>query len=56
MSRLKTVAGDDQLPVNIDDLDGDFDPKEYDGRMNVACKIKEHEGKTFFFRCSGIIQ
>ena len=35
MNRLKFVAGDDNLPVNIDDLNGDFDPKEYDRRMNV---------------------
>ncbi|CAF1199331.1 unnamed protein product [Rotaria sp. Silwood1] len=33
MKRLKNVAGDDNLPVNIDDLDADFDPKEYDRRM-----------------------
>lgn len=35
MKRLKSVAGDDDLPVNIDDLDEDFDPKEYDRRMQV---------------------
>ncbi len=35
MNRLKSVAGDDDLPVNIDDLNADFDPKEYDRRMNV---------------------
>jgi len=34
MNRLKFVAGVDNLPVNIDDLDADFDPKEYDRRMN----------------------
>ncbi|CAM4747258.1 unnamed protein product [Rotaria magnacalcarata] len=33
MKRLKVVAGDEDLPVNIDDLDADFDPKEYDRRM-----------------------
>jgi protein KRI1 len=35
MNRLKTVAGDEDLSVNIDDLDADFDPKEYDRRMQV---------------------
>lgn len=35
MNRLKSVAGEDNLRINIDDLDGDFDPKEYDRRMNV---------------------
>jgi len=35
MKRLKSVAGDDDLHINIDDLNGDFDPKEYDRRMQV---------------------
>jgi len=35
MKRLKSVAGDDNLCVNIDDLNADFDPKEYDRRMKV---------------------
>jgi len=33
MKRLRNVAGDEHLAVNIDDLDADFDPKEYDRRM-----------------------
>jgi len=33
MKRLKSVAGDDDLCLNIDDLNRDFDPKEYDRRM-----------------------
>ena len=36
MKRLKSVAGDDDLPVNMDDLDADFDPAEYDRRMHVS--------------------
>ena len=35
INRLKSVAGEDNLRINIDDLDADFDPKEYDRRMNV---------------------
>jgi protein KRI1 len=35
IKRLKTIAGDDDLHVHIDDFDGDFDPKEYDRRMQV---------------------
>lgn len=36
MNRLKAVAGDDDLRLNIDDLNADFDPKEYDRRMQVS--------------------
>ncbi len=43
MKRLKTVAGDEDLPINIDDLDADFDPKEYDRRMQV------NNRELFFF-------
>uniref|UniRef100_A0A0K0CTT9 Protein KRI1 homolog n=1 Tax=Angiostrongylus cantonensis TaxID=6313 RepID=A0A0K0CTT9_ANGCA len=32
LERLKKMAGDD-IPLNVDDLMGDFDPKEYDKRM-----------------------
>ena len=39
MKRLKLVAGDENLPVNINDLNADFDPKEYDRRMNVIHSI-----------------
>jgi protein KRI1 len=35
LKRLRTVAGDEHLAVNLDDLDEDFDPKEYDRRMQV---------------------
>jgi hypothetical protein len=35
MKRLKTVAGEEDLRLNIDDLNADFDPKEYDRRMQV---------------------
>lgn len=35
MKRLKSIAGEENLALNMDDLDADFDPKEYDRRMNV---------------------
>ena len=35
MKRLKTVAGEEDLAVNFDDINEDFDPKEYDRRMKV---------------------
>ncbi len=35
MKRLKSVAGDENLSININDLNEDFDPKEYDRRMKV---------------------
>ena len=53
MSRLKAVAGDDNLAVNIEDLDKDFDPKEYDRRMNVKFFITLIH---FYFNSLGIIQ
>ncbi|KIH58697.1 Krr1 family protein [Ancylostoma duodenale] len=34
LERLKKMAGDD-IPISIDDLEGDFDPKEYDMRMQI---------------------
>lgn len=35
MKKLKAVAGDEQLELNMDDFEADFDPKEYDRRMKV---------------------
>ncbi|KAK6737922.1 hypothetical protein RB195_020178 [Necator americanus] len=32
LERLKMMAGDD-ISISVDDLEGDFDPKEYDKRM-----------------------
>ncbi|PIO63205.1 Krr1 family protein, partial [Teladorsagia circumcincta] len=34
LERLKKMAGDD-IPISIDDITGDFDPREYDKRMKV---------------------
>ena len=42
MNRLQAVAGDDGLSLNLDDLNADFDPKEYDRRMQVS-----HQGLLF---------
>lgn len=38
LERLKKMAGDD-IPISIDDLEGDFDPKEYDKRMQVRLSV-----------------
>lgn len=35
LKKLKELAGDDCLPVNVDDLEADFDPTAYDKRMKV---------------------
>lgn len=35
LRKLKQLAGDDELPLNIDDLEADFNPAEYDKRMKV---------------------
>ena len=48
MQKLKTIAGDDDLPLNIDDLDEDFDPKEYDRRMKVSDELTERSGENSF--------
>lgn len=59
MKRLKAVAGDEQLALNMDDLDGDFDPKEYDRRMQVGIdtsRINNANKRCVFFRkCSMMI-
>ncbi|VDM94594.1 unnamed protein product [Onchocerca ochengi] len=36
LKKLKELAGDDDLPLNIDDLEADFDPTTYDKRMKVC--------------------
>lgn len=35
MKKLKDVAGDEALPLKVEDLQGDFDPDEYDKLMQV---------------------
>ncbi|KAL6736538.1 hypothetical protein Aduo_006880 [Ancylostoma duodenale] len=44
LERLKKMAGDD-IPISIDDLEGDFDPKEYDMRMQQIFN-EEYYGKN----------
>ncbi|XP_037038296.1 protein KRI1 homolog [Bradysia coprophila] len=34
IKKLKDVTGDDTIPFDDDDIDGDFDPDEYDRKMN----------------------
>lgn len=36
LKKLKELAGDDDLSLNIDDLEADFDPTAYDKRMKVC--------------------
>ncbi|VDP18670.1 unnamed protein product [Heligmosomoides polygyrus] len=43
LERLKRLAGDD-IPINVDDLTGDFDPREYDKRMQQIFN-EEYYGK-----------
>ncbi|XGW12655.1 hypothetical protein V3C99_013375 [Haemonchus contortus] len=43
LERLKKMAGDD-IPINVDDLTGDFDPREYDKRMEQIFN-EEYYGK-----------
>ena len=50
MNRLKSVAGEENLRINIDDLNADFDPKEYDRRMNVRNKKTTTIVYILFFR------
>uniref|UniRef100_A0A914UYH1 Protein KRI1 homolog n=1 Tax=Plectus sambesii TaxID=2011161 RepID=A0A914UYH1_9BILA len=33
LKKLKAISGDEELPVDMDDLEGDFDPAEYDRKM-----------------------
>uniref|UniRef100_A0A1I7VX65 Protein KRI1 homolog n=1 Tax=Loa loa TaxID=7209 RepID=A0A1I7VX65_LOALO len=33
LKKLKKLAGDEDLPLNVDDLEADFDPTAYDKRM-----------------------
>ncbi|KHJ88298.1 ADP-ribosylation factor family protein [Oesophagostomum dentatum] len=44
LERLKKLAGDD-IPIKVDDLEGDFDPKEYDRRMQQIFN-DEYYGKN----------
>ncbi|CAJ0605182.1 unnamed protein product [Cylicocyclus nassatus] len=44
LEKLKKMAGDD-IPISIDDIEGDFDPKEYDRRMQQLFN-DEYYGKS----------
>uniref|UniRef100_A0AC34GXG3 Protein KRI1 homolog n=1 Tax=Panagrolaimus sp. ES5 TaxID=591445 RepID=A0AC34GXG3_9BILA len=46
LKKVKAIAGDDGLPLSIEDLEKDFDPKEYDKRMQeiFAKKYYDDEG------------
>jgi protein KRI1 len=46
LKKVKAIAGDDALPMSIEDLEKDFDPKEYDKRMQeiFAKKYYDEEG------------
>ncbi|KAM3719350.1 Protein KRI1 [Dirofilaria immitis] len=43
LKKLKKLAGDDDLPLNIDDLDADFDPATYDRRMKEIFNSQYYE-------------
>ncbi|VDN25141.1 unnamed protein product [Gongylonema pulchrum] len=34
LRKLRKLAGDDSLPLSVDDLEADFDPTSYDKRMD----------------------
>lgn len=36
LQKLRNLAGDDNLPLNVEDLEADFDPVAYDKRMEVC--------------------
>ncbi|VDP15153.1 unnamed protein product [Onchocerca flexuosa] len=55
LKKLKKLAGDDDLPLNIDDLEADFDPTTYDKRMKEIFdsqyfekSMEENEEKPVF--------
>lgn len=43
LQRLKKLADDDDLPVNVDDLEADFDPTTYDKRMKEIFASQYYE-------------
>lgn len=40
LAKLRRLAGEDDLPLNVDDLEADFDPATYDKRMQVSLFLK----------------
>uniref|UniRef100_A0A915B1F1 Protein KRI1 homolog n=1 Tax=Parascaris univalens TaxID=6257 RepID=A0A915B1F1_PARUN len=43
LERLKRMAGDEDLPVKVDDLEDDFDPAAYDKRMQELFNSRYYE-------------
>ncbi|CAG9540629.1 unnamed protein product [Cercopithifilaria johnstoni] len=43
LKKLKILAGDDGLPLNVDDLEADFDPAAYDKRMKEVFNSQYYE-------------
>ncbi|VDK74290.1 unnamed protein product [Litomosoides sigmodontis] len=43
LEKLKELAGDDCLPLNVDDLEADFDPTAYDKRMKEIFNSQYYE-------------
>ena len=39
LAKLRAITGDASLNFNPDDLSKDFDPAEYDRKMNVRCVL-----------------
>uniref|UniRef100_A0A0R3RM49 Protein KRI1 homolog n=1 Tax=Elaeophora elaphi TaxID=1147741 RepID=A0A0R3RM49_9BILA len=61
LKKLKKLAGDDGLPLNVDDLEADFDPKTYDKRMKEVFNsqyyektVEENEEKPVFSDTSDV--
>ncbi|KAL3994833.1 KRI1-like C-terminal family protein [Acanthocheilonema viteae] len=61
LKKLKKLAGDDSLPLNVDDLEADFDPTAYDKRMKEVFNsqyyektMEENEGKPVFSDTSDV--
>lgn len=50
LKKLKKLAGDDDLPLNMNDLEADFDPTAYDKRMEV-CSLYSCFSNCFDFHC-----
>jgi protein KRI1 len=42
LSKLRAITGDASLHFDPDELSKDFDPAEYDRKMNVGCCIFIH--------------
>ncbi|VDM09877.1 unnamed protein product [Wuchereria bancrofti] len=61
LKKLKKLAADDDLPLNVDDLEADFDPAVYDKRMREVFSshyyektVEENEKKPVFSSTSDV--